>query len=389
MEKTVKFICTVVCLVLVVSCCLAACNKQDDYKWQIAEGVTAQFTDNGHYGFILTVSGNGAIPDYNTAKDAPWYSKSGRVTEIVIEEGITAIGNNAFTKCGVVELVVVPTTVVNIGKDCFSSETAVCVYHETETQDDTVLYMYSENYKSGNYWGMKNGIPTLWKELKVLFIGNSFTLNHNIPDLFEQIATSLNQVVEVIQVTKGSWTLTKFADPTDEYGAQVEKLLNENSDFDIIVLQEQSTRPIDNYNGFYSAVETLKQKIDSTQDNCTIYLYSTWGYQSVADSAGKTIPEIELQIRTAYKSVADAFDLPVCQVGKAFTAVYESHKDINTYDTDNKHQSEAGAFLSACVHVATLLNCDPRQSDFCGTLSEETAATLRQVAYEVVFGQTL
>lgn len=102
MEKTVKFICTVVCLVLVVSCCLVACNKQDDYKWQIAEGVTAQFTDNGHYGFILTVSGNGAIPDYNTAKDAPWYSKSGRVTEIVIEEGITAIGykrNSVLCKC--------------------------------------------------------------------------------------------------------------------------------------------------------------------------------------------------------------------------------------------------------------------------------------------------
>lgn len=386
MKKTAKFICAVVCFVLVVSCCLVACDKQEEYKWQIADGITAQFTDNGHYGFILTVSGKGAIPDYNSSKDTPWYSKSGRVTEIVIEEGITAVGDNAFSYCLATEIVVLPKTLTSVGNNSFAQDTMLFAYNEVTADQGVQVYLYSENYKAG-YWGFRNGIPTLWTQLKILFIGNSFTLNRNIPQLVEDLALSLNQDVEVSQITKGAWTLSKFADPNDQYGAQVDKTLR-SEQFDIIVLQEQSTRPLDNFNEFENAVKSLTEKINSTQRNCQVYLYSTWAYQSMVPE-DKTIAETELQLRNAYKSVADKFNLGIVNVGQAFTAVYEQHKDINIYDTDGKHQSDAGAFLSACVHVATLLNCDPRQSDFCGEVDENTAETLKQVAYEVVFGETL
>ena len=64
----------------------AACTGGDEYRWDVsgADGkITAYFSDNGKYGFILNVEGNGRMNDYSSVKDTPWYGKSGRVTEVV------------------------------------------------------------------------------------------------------------------------------------------------------------------------------------------------------------------------------------------------------------------------------------------------------------------
>ena len=49
---------------------------------------------------VLTISGTGAIGDY-TENDAPWQSLRADITAIVIEKGITRIGNYAFHDCWV------------------------------------------------------------------------------------------------------------------------------------------------------------------------------------------------------------------------------------------------------------------------------------------------
>ena len=79
----------------------ASCSGNDEFSFKVASGVRASLSDNGRYGFVLTVKGEGEIPDYASAKDAPWYRKSGRITDVVIGEGITKIGDNAFTDCKV------------------------------------------------------------------------------------------------------------------------------------------------------------------------------------------------------------------------------------------------------------------------------------------------
>ena len=45
---------------------------------------------------VLTVSGNGAIGDYTRSVTAPWNEYSKKITSIVVENGITSIGNYAF-----------------------------------------------------------------------------------------------------------------------------------------------------------------------------------------------------------------------------------------------------------------------------------------------------
>lgn len=392
MNKLIKTSGIILCAALLIMATIifGACGEKSEYlRWNLTDdgSVTAAFSDNGKYGFILTIDGEGEMPDYASEKDAPWYSKSGRVTEIVISEGITYIGDNAFTHCAA-ETVVIPRTVTEIGHNSFSADIRICAYSQVKAEEGTTIYLYSESKPSGGgyYWRFKDGVATVWDTIKVLFIGNSFTYYSDMPELFENIANAAGENVVAESITQGAWTLTKFADPNDEYGKLVEVALNSSSDYDVVVLQEQSTRPLTNYKAFVDAAETLKSKIERTQEDCSIYLYSTWGYAEAAESRNVTIPELEAQIRAAYESAAKELGVGVCHVGKAFSKVYEENKDINLYYSDNKHPSYEGAFLSACVHAATILNCDPTKSTFIGQLEESVAAQLKEVARAVVYG---
>ena len=224
------------------------------------------------------------------------------------------------------------------------------------------------------------------KKEKVLFIGNSFTYYSEMPEIFASVAESAGKSVKVEYVTQGSWNLTKFADADDEYGGKVDEKLNIYGDYTAVVLQEQSTRPLNNYSLFLKAAGDLKSKIDSTQISCGVYLYSTWGYEEEAEKRNLTIPQMEEKIRAAYEKVAAAVGAEVSPAGKAFSAVFTAYPDINLYHSDGKHPSYAGAYLAAFVHVAAVLKTDPRAADFNGELDGQTAEILRAEAYKAVYG---
>lgn len=376
-------------LVAVIAACasVAGCSKQQEDKWTVPTdggSITAYFSDNGKYGFILNVEGSGKMSDFASKKDAPWYGKSGRITEIRIAEGITSIGANAFTDVKV-DTVIIPRTVTKVGERCFNEQTVLCAYGELNVEAGTAVSIYSQTAPdtAGSYWYLRDGKAVVWKTYKVLFIGNSFTFYSNVPLLFQKIAQGAGESVIVDSVTQGSWTLSKFADSNDEYGKIVDAKLSAASDYDAVVLQEQSTRPLNNYSGFVAGVKALKDKIKSTQTNCKIYLYSTWGYEEEASARNITIPQMEQQLRSAYENAASETGTAVSYVGKAFSKAYSEHPEINLYFTDNKHPSYAGAFLSACVHAATILDVNPCESDFTGELNTQTADTLKQIAQTV------
>ena len=70
-------------------------------------------------GHTLTISGTGAMYDYNE-NDVPWILFRDTTNAIVLEQGITHIGNNAFNgfaKLGKIEL---PSTLTSIGANAFT-----------------------------------------------------------------------------------------------------------------------------------------------------------------------------------------------------------------------------------------------------------------------------
>lgn len=73
---------------------------------------------------VLTVQGNGEMYDYKSG-GAPWYSYRSQITKIVVKEGVTSIGNYAFSTCLQVVEVSLPESLTEIGDYAFSHQSAL------------------------------------------------------------------------------------------------------------------------------------------------------------------------------------------------------------------------------------------------------------------------
>ncbi len=195
--------------------------------------------------------------------------------------------------------------------------------------------------------------------MKILFIGNSFIYFNDMPEkLFKSIADSAGISVEVSSVTKGGCTLERFADKTDEYGARVEKLLAED-EFDAVILQEQSPRPISEPESFKCAVRALYSRIKKT--GADVYLYATWGYESQHPKLslyGDSTFDMEAKLRRSYREIADELDVTVCNVGMAMSYAYIAGCG-SLYREDKYHPDLCGSILAAITIFSTVFKYDP------------------------------
>ncbi len=75
---------------------------------------------------VLTIWGEGDMPDYSSNIDVPWYNERDKITEVVIMNGVTSIGDYAFYSCDSLESITSGDSVTSIGdsafEDCYSLE---------------------------------------------------------------------------------------------------------------------------------------------------------------------------------------------------------------------------------------------------------------------------
>ena len=77
--------------------------------------ITWNLSDDG----TLTISGTD-MPDYQSRADIPWSEDWDNVKKIVIEDGVTCIGRDAFVSCRYATSVIIPNSVTSIGYEAFS-----------------------------------------------------------------------------------------------------------------------------------------------------------------------------------------------------------------------------------------------------------------------------
>ncbi len=87
---------------------------------------TATWTENAPAGVtwsladgVLTITGSGAMEDYSRG-GAPWFARRAEITEIVIDAGVTRVGNYAFYACGAVQSVTLGASVTELGQRAFA-----------------------------------------------------------------------------------------------------------------------------------------------------------------------------------------------------------------------------------------------------------------------------
>ena len=371
-------------------------GREFDISVKQDKSIIAKTVKVGH-NFELTITGTGEAKTYDKKELVPWNAISKKITSVKIDEGIENIGNYYFFSC-TLDKYIIPASVIEIEENSFNANAVIYSYSKSsiDAKCENTVYLYSEYQPtvSGKHWHMVGEETIIWDKFKILFIGNSFTFYPNPPFndsnpgvcyLFKEIGTNLGLDLQVDFVTKGAHTLTKFADANDEKGKIVDQLLKASSDYDYVILQEQSVAPVNGYNAFSNGVKALKQKIDQTQDKAKIYLYATWGFPAGIGTNKEfiSVSTMEKLIRDAYIQCAADNGVLVSHAGKAYTEVYENHKEINLFGGDDKHQSYAGAYLSACVHLSTIFGLDVRNTTFTGEISTEVADVLQSVAYEI------
>lgn len=68
---------------------------------------------------ILTISGTGYMDSWWSDYEVPWFTGRNLIKKIIIEDGVTSIGRNAFIECNNLENIKIPQSVKKIGGYAF------------------------------------------------------------------------------------------------------------------------------------------------------------------------------------------------------------------------------------------------------------------------------
>ena len=206
------------------------------------------------------------------------------------------------------------------------------------------------------------------QQVSLLFIGNSYTFGHDMPDLLADLADAgePRYCLELESVVAGSATLEYHW----QAGEALQKL--QSKSWNYVVLQEQSMGTIEFPQRFQQSASRWIQAIRQT--GATPVLFVTW--------AREHSPQQQATINAAYNQAAGQQAILV-QAGSAWQYVRQHDRSIALYEPDQSHPTLNGAYLTACVFYTTLFNPPTQPLPNLTDLSDAQAAYLQQVAWQM------
>jgi hypothetical protein len=107
-----------------------------DLKWRLELELS-----NG----VLTISGTGEMPNCDDPAEIPWDDYRESITAVKIKDGVTTIGNYAFSDCNNLKSIKIPNSVTTIGHRAFErcGLTSITVGNSVERIEDFAFYVCS------------------------------------------------------------------------------------------------------------------------------------------------------------------------------------------------------------------------------------------------------
>ena len=124
----------------------------------------------------LTISGNGAMYDCDNFTQLPWYDDREDIAKVILEEGVTRIGDYCFADCTNLASIVIPSTVTSIGEKAFENCTSLAF---VDIVDLTAWCAIDFERKDSN---------PLVKDGVVLYLNGKKAVNLTVPDGVECIS---------------------------------------------------------------------------------------------------------------------------------------------------------------------------------------------------------
>lgn len=133
-------VCMLFCMMPVMTHAASSGTCGDNLTWTLDDEGT------------LTISGTGAMEDYDYYYDTPWASCRFSVNNVVIDSGVTSVGNHAFSDFDKLTSVIIPEGVTSIGDGVFDSTYLLSSLDipSTVTHIGKRITGYSSNFKQYN-----------------------------------------------------------------------------------------------------------------------------------------------------------------------------------------------------------------------------------------------
>ena len=215
--------------------------------------------------------------------------------------------------------------------------------------------------------------------MKLLFIGNSATYVHNVPQTLQKLAGELGFVFDVAQITPGGCELAMHADTETDLGKQVFAEIAKG--YDIVFIQENGScmSSDEKRAACFDASKRLIAAIRESGAEPYIYvrppcLKDYYGYPTIEQC--KNFDEI-------FGTIAkENGDVKCVYVNRAFAYAAKNY-NFNLWGPDNAHTSPLGAYLIVCTFFATLFG-EPATKLSAGEIDPADAKILAEIADKVV-----
>lgn len=220
------------------------------------------------------------------------------------------------------------------------------------------------------------------KNLEVLFIGNSYTYNSNLPQIVSILSEGTDtKLITHRSVVGGAYLWEHWA---GKRGLKTKEIIK-NGDFDFVVLQDNSMATITVPDSTIAAVKRFTEF--NAKYGAKTLLFNTW--------AREKVPQYQETIDKVYEEASNISSATRVPVGTAWQLAIDIRPSIDLYISDGSHPSQLGTILIASMFVkaicgelpkkypveyiiydafgeeVNLLFVDPLDSEFCKRIVEE------------------
>lgn len=214
--------------------------------------------------------------------------------------------------------------------------------------------------------------------MKILFLGNSATYVHEIPQTLQRLSAKVGYAIEIGQLTPGGFELAQHADAGTEHGQRVLREIQQN--YDIVVLQDNgnciSGDP--KRTACIEACRSLAQSIAESGAKLYFYVRPPYGKDNAGDSPLAQCRKFD----ELFGEIAAEQHAVCVYVNRAFAYAME-HLEFDLWGSDHAHTSKHGAYLAVCVFFAALFGVTATQLEADG-LPPEDARILQETADKIV-----
>ena len=210
--------------------------------------------------------------------------------------------------------------------------------------------------------------------VRVLFVGNSYTFQNDLPGMLARLLRSGGYEAGVEMSAVGGWTLADHA-----ASEQTLEMIGSQT-WDYVVLQEQSVIPAlpeERAELMVPAVGALDEQI--RRAGAEPVLLMTWGRRDGLATAGfPDFAAMQAQLATGYREVGEVVGATVAPAGLAWQQALAEYAALALWAGDGSHPAEAGSYLAACVLYAVIVQRSPEGLAYRAGLAEKEAIVVLQ-----------